>query len=53
MSEAEDLISRAKAVALNVQDVLNRDDATIADVRAASADFDDIETDIERLLKDG
>ena len=53
MGEAENVISRAKAVALNVKGVLERDGATPDDLREAAADFDDIEAEIERLLKDG
>lgn len=53
MGEAEDVIDRAKEVALGIKDVLNRDGATPDDVRNAATDLDDIETEIERLLKDG
>ena len=53
MGEAEDVIGRAKAVAQDVKDVLDGDGATLDDVREAATGFDDIETEIRRLLKNG
>ena len=53
MGEVEDVINRARVAGLNIQNVLNKDGATIGDVREAATDLDDIERDIERLLADG
>lgn len=53
MGGAEEVIDRAREVALGTRDVLNRDGATPGDVPNAAADLGDIETEIEMLLKDG
>ena len=53
MGEAEDVIARAKSVAGDLYEVLQRDGVTGEEVIRAAAPFDDIEREIKRLLADG
>ena len=53
MREAEDVIEDAKSAARDLYHLLQTDGVTGAEVKDAAAVFDDIEYEIEEILKDG
>ena len=53
MEVHDNIIDRTRSAANNLLQTLNREDSTKEEVVKESGVFDDIITDIEKILKDG
>lgn len=53
MDDVNRVFDKTRTAAEKLQDVLAKDDSTLDDVKRAAGPFDDIEAELERLLKDG
>lgn len=53
MSDASKVVERARSAAKDLEQVLMKDGVTGDVVKSAAAPFDEIEAELEKLLKDG
>lgn len=53
MTEAGDVVNRAKIAAKALEDVLTNEQVTGATVKETAVALDDIEADLERLINNG